>query len=255
MYKAGVFCTAFAGQLGNGDFFCMPFKKSKLISAITVYTIGDILSIGVSGFLLIPIYLRFMTPDEYGLFSIITTTTTMLGVIMSLGFHSAVGRYYFDYQTTDKQYEFLSSIWLFQLMFAVILGIILLIWGKPLWSWLMPGIPEYPYFGMVLAIATCAFSSGIYSIWLRVQEKPYGFVVLQMFSTFSILVLMMVLLIWNRGGALGAVIAFLVSNLTIACLTFFMLGKRCKLVFDFKYIKDSLMFGVWMMVGTLGFFF
>jgi O-antigen/teichoic acid export membrane protein len=209
---------------------------------------------GVSSFILIPIYIKFMEPAEYGVYGIVSTTMTMLGVVMMLGFHSAVGRLFFVYRETGEEKNYLSSLWIFQTVFALGLSLLLGLWGKPLWRWLLPKIPETPYFGLVVAGAICTFSAGIYPIWLRVQEKPRSFVALQIFNTLSLFVFMMILLVGLKGGAQGAVTALLMTNVIMMLLTLFLLGRQIKWVFHLKYIKDSLVFGTWMMLGTLGYF-
>ncbi len=195
-----------------------------------------------------------MSPSEYGTYSIVITAMTMLGVLMMLGTHSAIGRYFFIYNKRSEEYDYLSSLWIFQTFISLIICVVLLLFGQPLWLWLIPEIPVNPYFWIVIVGAFLAFSSGLYSIWLRVQQRPLQFVYLQITSIVITVVSMLVLLVWFNGGDIGALYASVFTSLIIALVSFIFLGPRIKFQINYKYIKESILFGSWMMVGTLGSF-
>ena len=71
------------------------------------YFISNVLK-GLSGFLLLPIYTRYLSPDQYGQFQTLRSLAEFLPLIISLSLHSAFARLYFDYK--DKDFEKLSSL-------------------------------------------------------------------------------------------------------------------------------------------------
>lgn len=231
--------------------------KFKNIGANTIlYTIGDLLTIGVSGFLLIPVYLRYMTPAEYGIWGIVTTTTMLVGVVACMGAHSSVGRFYFIYREKGAEFSYLGSIWLFQTLFSlVILGVLALL-GETAWLRLSPEVPYKPYFWFVAIGAFLTFSSGIYPIWLRVQEKAKEFVVFQIINTSLLLIFIWFFLIKMNASVLGALCAVLGTNICMAIVSVIRL-RLCfsKWNFKFKYIKESAIFGFSMMLGAFGYYF
>lgn len=232
----------------------MTLTKRKVITSSAIYTLGDFLTLGVSGFLLIPIYVRFMTPNEYGVFGTVNTMMAMLGVVMMMGFHSAVGRFYFIYKKTGEEGIYLGNLWLFQAISSILLAILLVLWGRPLWHLIAPNVPPEPYLWIVIGGALLSFGSGIYSIWLRVLEKPLVFVAVQLFNTSVIVALIVVFVVFKNGGVLGALIAGLGASLAMTLVSVFMLIKSIEWRFDRRYVKESLAFGGWMMFGTLGSF-
>jgi len=66
-----------------------PFSLRHLVKGSALYGSADVAVAGAR-FLLIALYTRIMTPAEFGLFSIITTTVTLAVVFIPLGIPSAV---------------------------------------------------------------------------------------------------------------------------------------------------------------------
>ncbi len=152
----------------------MAISKRNLFSASAIYTFGDFMVLGVSGFLLVPIYVRYMTPAEYGLYGTVTTMITLLGVVMMMGFHSATVRFYFIYRQTGEENAYLGSLWLFQIFVSLGLVGIFILFGKPVWRLVAPDVPIDPYGWVVVGGAWLLFASGIYSIWLKGKGKAWA---------------------------------------------------------------------------------
>ena len=214
---------------------------------------GDLLSAGVKSILLIPLYARFMTPTEYGLFGTVNTIVIVLGIISMLGLQSAVSRFYFIYKANEEENRYLASIWIFQIAFSIGLTIILVLNEELLWQWAAPNIPKEPYFLIVILGVLLAFSSIIYSTCLRAQERPWPFFFLQLLSTIIYILLTAIFLIGFKWGALGAICAGLGGSLATTILAFAMVGRKLKFKLETKYIKESIVYGGWMMTGTLAY--
>src|SRR5262249_49459482 len=60
-----------------------------------IYGLGSVLQT-VLGFLLIPLYTRYYTPDVYGVFTLLTLAGTVAGAVFFLGGSSALARSYYD---------------------------------------------------------------------------------------------------------------------------------------------------------------
>ncbi len=225
-------------------------RTGGLLASTAIYTAGDLLTTLLSGFVFIPLYLHYMTPAEYAIYGTVTVMTTMLGVIFSLGLSSAVGRYFFVYRPSGREYAFLGSIWLFQTLVALVLTAVALLWGESLWRLITPDIPFQPYIWFVAIGAFLTFGAFIYPLWLRVQERPLGFVSLQVAGAGSYAVLLVVLVVALGEGAQGALGAALGSNALLALLAVLLLGRKAQWSMDMSLIRPSLAFGGWMVLGT-----
>jgi len=90
------------------------FKNNlrELTSDSFVYGLTGLLSRSI-GFLLIPVYTRMLSPEDYGVMSVVGTTAQIISIILMLGLPGAVQRFYFDHDARQNR-RFLGSIVLFQ---------------------------------------------------------------------------------------------------------------------------------------------
>ena len=83
--------------------------KISVLKSGFIYLLSDIISLGFSSFLLIPIYITYLEPDDYGSFGLVNFYFTFIGVIVMLGYHSVLTRYFYDYNKKTVK-PFLSSM-------------------------------------------------------------------------------------------------------------------------------------------------
>ena len=74
----------------------------KLGKQSVIYGLGGILT-QIVGILLIPIYSRYLTPEDYGVVQILLVTAGFLSIVMELGFKTALFRSVMHDETHDKQ--------------------------------------------------------------------------------------------------------------------------------------------------------
>ncbi len=216
-----------------------------------IYTLGDFLSIGISTFLLLPVYTKFLSPSEYGIVSLITLYSTFLGIILMIGLQSSFSRYYF-LCNNDERSDYLSSIWLFQLLFSLFFISILFFFNNYISSFLsLNSISDNPYFFFIILNSFLFFTSGFYSIWLRLNNKPSQFLIVQISNTLILFISVYILVVKLKLGVLGVVISNTISCCYLSIVAIIGLKKYFKFTLKSQYLKPSLKFGLWMMIGTL----
>ena len=77
-------------ELGSGNTVKKVFKHGS------VYLFVSVLSKGM-GLLLLPVYTRYLSPEEYGILSTVLSFGGILGIMMSLRIDGAFSRYFFEY--------------------------------------------------------------------------------------------------------------------------------------------------------------
>jgi O-antigen/teichoic acid export membrane protein len=76
----------------------------------------------LSSFLLLPIYLRLMTQDEYGMYNYILTIVTSFSVVLNFGLYVSQSKYYADAHQSDKRKEVLFNVFfLLTVLLAVVI--------------------------------------------------------------------------------------------------------------------------------------
>ena len=106
--------------------------KRDFIASGAVYTILGFLPTA-SRFFLYPLYLHYMTLDDFALISLNTMVASILSPFMTLGLESAMNRFYVDFVKHPKiENAFLSTLIISIIGFSTLLGIVFIAIGPQL---------------------------------------------------------------------------------------------------------------------------
>jgi len=103
----------------------------KLWRQSSAYLLGSAANRAIA-IILIPMYTRYLTPDDYGVFAIVIATVGFISVIMKLGMPGAFVRFYVDVDEESPRGEVLSTSLLFTVFWALLVLFILLPLTGPL---------------------------------------------------------------------------------------------------------------------------
>ena len=83
--------------------------EAKLLAKhSTIFAAGNFANQFVS-FILLPVYTRFLTPNDYGIKELIGLTTDVIGILLAMTIASAIQRFYFEYDDVKDRNEVISS--------------------------------------------------------------------------------------------------------------------------------------------------
>lgn len=195
----------------------------RVAGSSVVYATTTFLQKGIA-FLLLPLYTRFLTPEDYGVLAVVGALSTFLLVFFSLSMHGAVNRYYFLYRDRpDVLKDFVGTVVTASLTVGTVLAIVLLAAGERILSPAYGAIPFWPY--VALGIATAAFQpvSVMFLAILQAREEVsrYAFHSLIQFSLTVLLIISFVVLMrWDAQGPLlaGFIVAVLYCVLSLYLL-------------------------------------
>ncbi len=74
----------------------------KIVKNVSIYSLGNVLSAGIS-FLLLPLYTRVLSPGDYGQLELLYLVASILTIVISLKIESGYSRYFFE--STEKTYR------------------------------------------------------------------------------------------------------------------------------------------------------
>jgi O-antigen/teichoic acid export membrane protein len=190
-----------------------------------LYVAGAALNRGLS-LLLLPLYAKYLTPEDYGIVGLCTAIITLLGTVASGSLESAIPRFYF--QLTPAAFRsFLRTVWVFLLTVPAAFVVALSLTASPWLERLLP-IPWDPYIKYSLVITYLSVASGLPLMLLVAQRRALMYVLF----TSGIAVLnaacMMYFVVIGGEGALGclraqataAFVVAIVSHLIVARHTF-----------------------------------
>ncbi len=189
-------------------------SSQKIFNNSLLYSLGMVFSKAV-GFFLVPIYTYYVSKEEYGVATTITTFVSTFGIVVMLSLRAAMIRFYNQYDEGQRK-KFVGTIVSFVMINAAVICTLLLIFNKLYMPFLFDGIDFYPmvFFG-VLSLAF----EGIYLVYQSLLQakqdgKAYSVnsVIYLIFHAVSVVVFVLVL----RLGGFGIVLSNCVTNACFA---------------------------------------
>jgi len=231
----------------------MPFSLRSVVKGSIFYTSGQVLT-KASAFLLIPLYTRYLTPDEYGIFGYLQFILQIMATILMFGFYGAQTRFFYEYKDDLKRIgEFLFSIniWLLAILFP--LAALISFWGDSIYSLIGPKeIPFHPFIPLIVwTVVFQIMNQLIISFWMAKKEylktailQIILFVLITGFAVFMVVALKMGVVGKIKGMLYGQIVFFLISYISYA--------KHFLPKIKWQYIAYSLSFGIPIVVHLLG---
>lgn len=208
------------------------------------YFIGQVLT-GAIGFFLIPIYTRVLTPEDYGIIAIVTTTISIFAIFLELGLRGTISTFYFDYHKDPERLNaYVSTILLFLLPYSLVMVALIAWLGEPILQPLLEGIPFRPYVHLALGTAFFEMFFLISQTLTQTQEKASKFALLNILYFVINLALVIYFVVYLREGALGNTKARFITSIGFFILAIFLLRDFLVLRFEVPKIRMSLRFGL-----------
>ena len=156
----------------DDNFSNLSFRSliTRLASQASVYGFGEIL-VKATRFLLLPLYLRYMTPADYGLLALANIIPAFLVGILTLLVESSVTRFYYEWEKEDKTRLALTSIWIPSLLWSGLVIFVTVSFGDPLFGGLFEQVPFDPYMRLAILTAGTAALTAIPRKLLRMREQ------------------------------------------------------------------------------------
>ncbi len=229
-------------------------KESKILAKHTfVYGIGIAVN-SVVAILLLPIYTRYLTPNDYGVKELIGLTTDVIGILMATAISSAIYRFYFDYDDEKSRNEVISTGILSLGIAGLIALAMLSFFTRPMADYIIDAPDLYYYFNIALVSMWFHSINGIGFDYLRARRQSVLFVALSLFRLILVISLNIYFVIFLRLGVLG----ILWSTLIVAVITTLILTVpilyKVGVKFNKNKIKEMVRFGLPLIPSQLGAF-
>lgn len=206
------------------------------------------------GFVMIPVYTRFLTPSDYGILELFQLTANLIGIILALGFTSSVLRFYFQYNSKRDRDQVISTGLIATITVALGVTMLLLPQSRRL-SELLAGSGAHQQL-MVIVMFTSFFSVSLIvpMAYMRALEKSamYGATSLaRLAAGLGLNILFVVVL---RMGVLGVLLSgLIVGGLTSAGLIGWT-ARRVPFGVSAAKLNEMVRYGSPLVVATLGMF-
>lgn len=227
------------------------FKTIKgLFQDSMVYGVGEIAA-KLIGFVLIPVYTRFLTPEEYGVMGVILVLPALLGDAVNLGIVAAYYRFYFD-PDIEEQSIVTSTAFIFNYCTTLfVLTILSFLDGQV--STMFFGVSSYDGLFRVLFVTGILSNLNRFGLAiLRVQRKTGRFVLVTVVRLVLNLSLNIYFVAELNLGVMGILLGQLVPEFLL--FIFFLpviLRRSFKPAFSFRVLRNMLGFGIPLILVNL----
>jgi O-antigen/teichoic acid export membrane protein len=221
-------------------------KDNRLTSNAGVYVIGNVLQKALV-FLMIPLYTRFLTPEDYGITGVALSVGSVLTIILGFGISSSVARHYYDYDDNPEHLrKYITTTFMFLILVAGSLTLVLNFVGGGLWGSIMSGqVPFAPYIQIALWDSFGAIVGQVPLSLYRTQQNARAFMFGQAGNTLLTLILTILFVVVGRLGAKGVLLGSMVASaITAIVLSALLFRKWLSIDLNLKYVWMSLAFGL-----------
>lgn len=214
----------------------------KLVKHSGVYAFGS-LSGHFLSFLLLPVYTRFLTTEQYGILALVTVFRTILQRIVNMGTESSVVKVYFEVDEERRKFV-ISTAFFFILMAALTSTAVLWAFRRNL-SVFFFNSPELSVLFSLALMTSCFFlvNTVPFSVF-RAQEKVTLYTVFSVFALLSGILFNILFVVVFRQNVQGILKSAVLSQGITLLLILIPFSRSLVLAFKKEYLMRMLTFGL-----------
>lgn len=218
-------------------------QGTKLTRDTLNYGVGMVLP-KVIGFLLIPLYTVYLSPAEFGVVDLAVTTGAFMMVVMRLSVPGAITRFYIEYRSSSSEQNYITSIYWLVFGLSIFFGLFFLAIGYGWLDILVPGLPYAPFFLLIVLSSLLGSNSEVQRRLLQARGLSAYTSKLNVATALITILLSVALVVWFELGALGIVLATVISSLIFFIQAQVYLKPDLKGTWNAKLVRESFNFSI-----------
>lgn len=223
-----------------------------LLKHSLVYGSGELLT-KVIGFILIPIYTRYLTTETYGILQILLITTSLISVIVQMGLGSAIFRSILHNEGINKETTYSTAFYFLMCTSLVVLFPIYLISDKI--ALLITGGSEYDFVIKILLISILLKNIAIIPLAkLRIQNKSFLFTLINSLRFVVQIILNLYFIIILKKGIEGIIIADCITALIFSPIFIYLIFADLRITFSLDELTEMIEYGLPLVPAALAMF-
>jgi O-antigen/teichoic acid export membrane protein len=221
----------------------LPQHISALFRNLAIYGVGDVATSLIS-LLLLPVFVRYLTPEDYGVITMLLSIEAITKVAFRWGVDTAFMRLYYDCDDDRSRQRLASTIAFFLLAVngSILVGALA---SAPWLTWHLIG-PAQSWILVALTLVN-TFVAGFFFIpfqVLRIGGRSREFISISFSRSAGTVVARLVLVIWAGLGVLGIVLADVMVTAALAVVMTRWFGPLIRPVFSRSVLREALAFGL-----------
>lgn len=230
------------------------YKNNIILRRLFAVLSIDIL-VKASGFFLLPLYLRLMTQQEFGLYNYILSIIQTFALVLTFGLYIPQSKLYHFYSTKEDRGQLLGTLFTTLIVFIVCLFLILLLFGWDDWiiKHLFDNTTDYAKYKVliVLALVISVFAYMLTNFFYtseKIREvRAYNIYRIIVINSIAILTLYFL-----KGNTVSIRLGFTYAiELLLFCLFANFLVKELRVTFNISMFKRSIYLGLPVMLSAM----
>jgi O-antigen/teichoic acid export membrane protein len=221
----------------------IPIGK-RILSSMLNFGMANVMT-KIIGFLLIPLYTNYLTPEDYGIAELCGSLLAFSVIFMRLGVPGSVNRFYFDFKDDEnKLNDYITTIHHLLVYSSITVGIIIGITCYLFSSTLLTGVLFFPFIVLILINSGFSANSDLQKRLLQSKEKSAYMAKLNIALALIGILLTIFFVVLLKLGALGLILSQTCTTLIFFIQSQYYLRSYIKGKFNIAMLKDSLKYGV-----------
>jgi len=231
-------------------------KHKELVKATLIFSFLSILQ-PLSNFLLLPIYTKYLTVQQYGYFSILNNVAVFFSILSGLNLVTSIVAFYKSYKTDNDLKKFIGSVITFSIYFNLAILLLFSLWGDGFSKLIFKEkIPFFPNVFYVTAYGLISNISLSHFYYLKYERKLNKFASLTILQFLILMGLQYVFIVTLRQNIEGALFARLISVTLILLVILYLNRKYIFKKIDYSnniipQLKYSIITGPAVLIGWL----
>lgn len=214
----------------------------RLISDTAVYGIGSALE-RLIGFLLLPLYTKFLTVGDYGTMAMLMIVSSVFRPLATLGMANSIFRYITQYNEGHERKTVLSVGLISVLVSSLILCIFGLWFARPISVLLIGDSALVLLIRLTLVLAMIGAIGDIPRVVLRAERRVKIVISLNCIMLLVSIPVTIWLVVVEQLGVLGVVVGWLAGEGVVTIISLVFTIRELHLAFDIVKLKQMLAYG------------
>jgi O-antigen/teichoic acid export membrane protein len=238
--------TGGAGTAGGG----LGGQLRRLGKHSAIYGLGGLVS-RIIAVVLLPVYTRYLTPEDYGQIETLIALTTVMGLLLRAGITSAFFRFYFDADDDEGRRLVLRTSFWFTMGAGTVGLVALLVLAEPVSQALFgtSGAADLVRASGVALWATVNYEQ-LTSLF-RVEERSVAFVCASLVNVFLTIGTTLLLVVVLEEGPLGVIVGSLTGTLVVYLALLGYRREQLGLQLDRHLLREMNRFGLPLVPSAL----
>ncbi|MBW0146439.1 lipopolysaccharide biosynthesis protein [Marinobacter arenosus] len=217
-------------------------QAHQMVKHSTIYAVGNI-SRQLVGFLMLPIYTRYLTPADYGVIGLLVFLVSLFEIILGGHMFQAVPKFFHEEDSKKRKNSVVTTAFLITSFFSGFACLIMAGFSTPISS-LVFGDEKYSIYIIIFSALILTHALEQYSLtYLRIIKKPwtfFNFSMAKLALQLSLNILTIVILDWGLMGlALSSLISSVIISVILTGYTFYHTGFHVTKSLAVKILKFS----------------